>query len=151
MYICKTRPLVQSHSWQFLIQHLYSSVSTNQEHDEDKKLSPDKIFSVHFHCKRQENVLQLGWIYKQTNNVNTQSLPKHSVMEAEPVLAASVLLGQVVHDRPLEEQVFTPHSEQGASPLLDTKPGGQLTERSMEQIIVINNNNNNSKYISMIF
>lgn len=54
--------------------------------------------------------------------------PAHSVTEADPVLSASVLLGQVVQDRPLDEYVLMSHSVQGASPLLDTKPGGQLTE-----------------------
>lgn len=54
--------------------------------------------------------------------------PAHSVTEADPVLSASVLLGQVVQDCPLDEYVLMSHSTQGASPLLDTKPGGQLTE-----------------------
>lgn len=54
--------------------------------------------------------------------------PAHSVTETDPVLSASVLLGQVVQDRPLDEYVLMSHSVQGASPLLDTKPGGQLTE-----------------------
>lgn len=54
--------------------------------------------------------------------------PAHSVTEADPVLSASVLLGQVVQDRPLDEYVLMSHSAQGASSLLDTKPGGQLTE-----------------------
>lgn len=54
--------------------------------------------------------------------------PAHSVTEADPVSSASVLLGQVVQDRPLDEYVLMSHSVQGASPLLDTKPGGQLTE-----------------------
>lgn len=54
--------------------------------------------------------------------------PAHSVTEADPVLSASVLLGQVVQDCPLDEYVLMSHSVQGASPLLDTKPGGQLTE-----------------------
>ena len=54
--------------------------------------------------------------------------PRQSESEADPVLAASVLLGQVEQDCPLEEKVLTPHSVQGASPVLDTNPGGQLTE-----------------------
>ena len=63
--------------------------------------------------------------------------PRQSESEADPVLAASVLLGQVEQDCPLEEKVLTPHSVQGASPVLDTNPGGQLTEGNKKHINIL--------------
>lgn len=72
-------------------------------------------------------MLSISWGYS----------PRQSESEADPVLAASVLLGQVEQDCPLEEKVLTPHSVQGASPVLDTNPGGQLTEGNKKHINIL--------------